>query len=212
MPLLAPIATAFATPRTNDRRIRTNSLFGFVAAADAGTSSRAAPPDLRAAPSSNAGGRSWQGDAPTSQNSHSSSSCRARRLYTDFDAVPDRAAIATVTGYWPQLGDEQIAEWVVAAIFENQYRLAQRAEAFRACAFASDAPSECASDSGATNHTMVSDLTVGVLGYGNSRPRSRGAPRSARRSWPSGAACPCRRRCRSKWLSRTTTGCTARRT
>ena len=91
----------------------------------------------------------------------------ASSFYTDFDAVPDRAAIATVTGYWPQLGDEQIAEWVVAAIFENQYRLAQRAEAFRACAFASDAPSKCASDSGATNHTMVSDLTVGVLGYGN---------------------------------------------
>ena len=87
-------------------------------------------------------------------------------FYTDFAAVPSRAAVAHSTGFWPAQGVEQIAEWCIAAIFQHQYRMAAVGAAFRACAFSEDAPSGCAAASTATNHTMVSDLVVGVLGYG----------------------------------------------
>ena len=167
---LAPIAAAFATPQTAwivesdefaaDVRRALQTPWNVVACGASGSAC--------VSPSSNVSAVVGRADAlDLTKLTQLELVQGASYFYTDFDAVPDRAAIATVTGYWPQLGDEQIAEWVVAAIFENQYRMAQRAEAFRACAFASDAPSECASDSGATNHTMVSDLTVGVLGYGN---------------------------------------------
>ena len=168
---LAPIAAAFATPRTawiveSDEfavegvRRALQTPWNVVACGASGSAC--------VSPSSNVSAVVGRADAlDLTKLTQLELVQGASYFYTDFDAVPDRAAIATVTGYWPQLGDEQIAEWVVAAIFENQYRMAQRAEAFRTCAFASDAPSECASDSGATNHTMVSDLTVGVLGYGN---------------------------------------------
>ena len=69
--------------------------------------------------------------------------------------------------FWPKIGADQIAEWAVAAIFEAQYRLSSVSAAFAACAFATDAPHGCAADSTATNHTMVGELTIGVLGYGN---------------------------------------------
>ena len=85
---------------------------------------------------------------------------------TDGASVPPHAAIATTTGFWPSQGMEQIAEWCIAAIFENQYRLAETSREFRMCAFAPDAPERCTSDAAATNHTMVSELTIGVLGYG----------------------------------------------
>ena len=42
--------------------------------------------------------------------------------YVDPARVPARAAIAK-TAWWPAHGDAQIAEWVVAAIFEQQYSL-----------------------------------------------------------------------------------------
>ena len=87
-------------------------------------------------------------------------------FYTDGTSVPPQAGIATTTGFWPAQGMEQIAEWCIAAIFENQYRLTETARQFRSCAFAPDAPAQCDSDAAATNHTMVSELTVGVLGYG----------------------------------------------
>ena len=87
-------------------------------------------------------------------------------FYTDPSAVPARASIATTTGFWPAMGNDQIAEWCIAAVFENQYRLEAAARTYRSCAFAADAPQECPADSTATNHTMVSDLVIGVLGYG----------------------------------------------
>ena len=80
--------------------------------------------------------------------------------------MPAHAAVATTTGFWPALGVDQIAEWCVAAIFQHQYRMAALAETFQECAFSKDAPRECPADSAATNHTMVSDLTIGVLGFG----------------------------------------------
>ena len=86
--------------------------------------------------------------------------------WTEPSRVPSQAAIANVGGFWPAHGDAQIAEWVIAAIFEQQYTLTQRAERFRACAFSSSAAAGCEPASVATNHTMVSDLTIGVLGYG----------------------------------------------
>jgi len=90
----------------------------------------------------------------------------ASYFHTDERAVPPRAVIAKETGFWPAMGMAQIAEWCIAAIFEHQYRLSQAARTFEACAFAPDAPSDCPFDSTATNHTMVSDLTIGILGYG----------------------------------------------
>ena len=87
-------------------------------------------------------------------------------FYAAPKAVPSRAAIATATGFWPQRGVEQIAEWCIAAIFQDVYRLAAASAAFVDCAFAADAPSSCAAASEATNHTMVSDLTIGIYGYG----------------------------------------------
>lgn len=87
-------------------------------------------------------------------------------FHTDGARVPSRAAIAT-SEWWPAHGNAQIAEWVIAAIFEQQYELNKRSAAFRECAFGSSAAAECDSASAATNHTMVSDLTIGVLGYGH---------------------------------------------
>ena len=91
----------------------------------------------------------------------------ASYFQTDGGRVPHQAAIAEVGGFWPAQGADQIAEWVIAAIFENQYRLGATSRAFSSCAFASDSPHECAADTTATNHTMVSDLTIGVCGYGH---------------------------------------------
>ena len=68
---------------------------------------------------------------------------------------------------WPAHGDPQIAEFVIAAIFEQQYSLTQRAAAFRSCAFSPTAAQGCDPASSATNHTMVSELTIGVQGYGH---------------------------------------------
>ena len=70
-------------------------------------------------------------------------------------------------GYWPFHGDDEIAEWVIAAIFQLLYQLPRRSEDFKACAFADDAPTKCAAASTATNHTTFADLTIGVVGYGN---------------------------------------------
>ena len=86
--------------------------------------------------------------------------------YTDGAAVPPRAAIANTAGYWPALGEAQIAEWAIAAIFEAQYQLSRAASDFRACTLLPDTPTECAAASTATNHTLVSELTIGVVGYG----------------------------------------------
>ena len=87
-------------------------------------------------------------------------------FHTDGDSVPARAALANTDGFWPDQGVAQIAEWCIAAIFNNQYQLGASADSMRACAFAPDAPSRCSPASSATNHTMLSELTVGVLGYG----------------------------------------------
>ena len=91
----------------------------------------------------------------------------ASYFYTDGKAVPTQAAIAEAGGFWPTLGADQIAEWVVAAIFESQYKLGAASETFRRCAFLDSTPSGRASASTATNHTMVGDLTIGILGYGH---------------------------------------------
>lgn len=90
----------------------------------------------------------------------------ATYFHTDGERVPRHATIAN-SEWWPQHGDAQIAEFVIAAIFEQLYELSKRAAEFAACAFAPDAAMECAPASTATNHTMFSDLTIGVLGYGN---------------------------------------------
>ena len=90
----------------------------------------------------------------------------ASYFHTDGGAVPAHAAICNTAGFWPAQGVDQIAEWAIAALFNNQYQLGASGAAFRACAFESDAPSGCASASAATNHTMVSDLTIGILGFG----------------------------------------------
>lgn len=87
----------------------------------------------------------------------------ASYFHTDGRSVPAHAAIANTNGFWPSTGVEQIAEWVIAAMFESQYRLGASGDAFRACAFSSDAPSRCSPASTATNHTMVSSLTIGVV-------------------------------------------------
>lgn len=91
----------------------------------------------------------------------------ASYFQTDGGRVPHQAAIAEVGGFWPAQGADQIAEWVIAAIFESQYRLGATAREFASCAFASDSPRECAADTTVTNHTMVSDLTIGICGYGH---------------------------------------------
>ena len=87
-------------------------------------------------------------------------------FYTDPNAVPLRSAIS-FADVFPKYGVTSLAEWCIAATFEWLYRLRERSEAFLACAWASDAPSRCGASSAATNHSMFSDLTVGVLGYGH---------------------------------------------
>ena len=88
-------------------------------------------------------------------------------FHTDGSRVPARSAIADFSGWWPAKGDAQIAEFVIASIFEQQYHLTSRSRSFRQCAFATNAAASCDAPSIATNHTMVSELTIGVLGYGH---------------------------------------------
>ena len=85
-------------------------------------------------------------------------------------AVPAQAAIANFdiwpTPWFQPYSVENIGEWVVAAIFDDTYRLAARAAEMLSCAFSNDAPVRCPAASTATNHTTVGSLTVGILGYG----------------------------------------------
>ena len=88
----------------------------------------------------------------------------------DGDAVPARAAIANFdiwpSAYYQPYSVSNLGEFVVAAIFDDTYRLAARAVDMLGCAFGSDAPARCPAASTATKHKTVSALTVGVLGYG----------------------------------------------
>jgi len=86
------------------------------------------------------------------------------------EAVPATAIIANFD-IWPDpwfknYSVENLGEFVVAAIFDDAYRLASRSKPFVDCAFSADAPARCAAASTATSHTRVSALTIGVLGYG----------------------------------------------
>jgi len=85
---------------------------------------------------------------------------------TDGDRVPLQAAITRFSD-WPAYGNEEIAEFVIAAIFQHVYRLAERGEEMRRCAWAADASAACSAATTATNHSMVSDLVIGVVGYGH---------------------------------------------
>jgi len=88
----------------------------------------------------------------------------------DGDAVPASAIIANFD-IWPDpwfqnYSVQNLGEFAVAAIFDDTYRLGKRSKPFLDCAFSDDSPSRCAAASTATNHTTVSSLTIGVLGYG----------------------------------------------
>ena len=87
-------------------------------------------------------------------------------FHTAQDRVPLHAAIAAWDD-WPTYGNEEIAEFAIAAVFQHVYRLGERAARFRHCAWDAHAASSCDPASSATNHTMVSDLTVGIVGYGH---------------------------------------------
>ena len=82
----------------------------------------------------------------------------ARVPITNFDIWPDP--------WYQPYSVSNIGEFAVAAIFDDTYRLRAHAGAFLGCAFAADSPARCSAASTATNHTTVSALTVGVLGYG----------------------------------------------
>ena len=88
----------------------------------------------------------------------------------DGAAVPAHAAITNfdiwVAPYYHPYSVANLGEFCVAAIFDDTYRLAARAESMRDCAFSDDAPRRCPAASTATNHTTVGSLTIGVLGYG----------------------------------------------
>ena len=88
----------------------------------------------------------------------------------DGAAVPPRAAITNFdiwpAQYYHPYSVSNLGEFCVAAIFDDTYRLAARAESMRDCAFSDDAPRSCPAASTATNHTTVGSLTIGVLGYG----------------------------------------------
>ena len=88
----------------------------------------------------------------------------------DGSAVPARVVIANFdiwpTPWYHPYSVSNLGEFLVAAVFDDTYRLAARAKDMLSCAFAADAPIRCPAASAATNHTTVGDLTIGVLGYG----------------------------------------------
>jgi len=88
----------------------------------------------------------------------------------DPAAVPKQAAITNFdiwpTPWFQNYSVSNIGESVTAMIFDDVYRLAARSAAFLGCAFDASSPSHCDAASTAANHTTVSALTVGVLGYG----------------------------------------------
>eukprot|EP00931_Biecheleriopsis_adriatica_P067425 TRINITY_DN41566_c0_g1_i1.p1 TRINITY_DN41566_c0_g1~~TRINITY_DN41566_c0_g1_i1.p1 ORF type:complete len:396 (+),score=57.57 TRINITY_DN41566_c0_g1_i1:48-1235(+) len=88
-------------------------------------------------------------------------------MYPRLTDVPLKAAVAAYKPDWRgTYGVEPIAEFVMAAAFQWNYRLPQRAAAFTSCAFGPDAPEHCGPDSRLTAHRTLMGTTLGVLGYG----------------------------------------------
>ena len=78
-----------------------------------------------------------------------------------------KAAVASYQPDWRDVwGVEPIAEFVLAAVFEWNYRLRERGQRFADCAWGPDAPNRCPSPAELTSHPVLMNQTIGVLGYG----------------------------------------------
>mmetsp|Transcript_82633 Transcript_82633/g.242495 ORF Transcript_82633/g.242495 Transcript_82633/m.242495 type:complete len:386 (-) Transcript_82633:98-1255(-) len=88
-------------------------------------------------------------------------------MYPALALVPGQAAVASYQCNWREVyGVEPIAEWVLAAVFNWNYRIGERSAKFAGCAWGPDAPYRCPSTEELTAHPVLMNQTLGVLGYG----------------------------------------------
>ena len=68
--------------------------------------------------------------------------------------------------YQQQYGSGPIAEFTLAAMFQRHYQLTSRSQAFYSCSFQQDTPTRCPTATEISGHTLIQDLTVGIMGLG----------------------------------------------
>jgi len=89
-------------------------------------------------------------------------------MYTKLADVPQQVTVASYQPDWSHVwGVEPIAEFVLAAVFDWNYRIHDRKSRFAACAWGPEAPRYCPSTKDLTSHPVLMGQTLGVLGYGN---------------------------------------------
>lgn len=88
-------------------------------------------------------------------------------MYPVLAEVPPQATVVSYMPDWRDVyGVEPIAEFVLAAVFDWNYRLRERSAEFSSCAWGADAPARCPSVRDLTSHEVLMNKTLGVLGYG----------------------------------------------
>jgi len=88
-------------------------------------------------------------------------------MYPRLSQVPSRAVVASYMPAWRDVyGVEPIAEFLIAAAFQWNYRLREKRDQFVACAWGDDAPQRCPSTQQLTGHPVLMNQTMGILGYG----------------------------------------------
>lgn len=88
-------------------------------------------------------------------------------MYPRLNETPSHCTVASYQPDWRNVyGVEPIAEFVIAAVFDWNYRLRERGAAFASCAWGDDAPSRCPPVSALTSHPVLMNQTLGILGYG----------------------------------------------
>jgi len=84
-----------------------------------------------------------------------------------LDHVPTSIMVAKYSAdYQKAYGSEPIAEFVMAGVFEWNYRLRQLSATFTSCAWGADAPLNCPFPQELTSHPVLMGMTMGILGYG----------------------------------------------
>eukprot|EP00746_Dinoflagellata_sp_MGD_P060891 gnl/MRDRNA2_/MRDRNA2_25803_c0_seq1.p1 gnl/MRDRNA2_/MRDRNA2_25803_c0~~gnl/MRDRNA2_/MRDRNA2_25803_c0_seq1.p1 ORF type:complete len:407 (-),score=67.53 gnl/MRDRNA2_/MRDRNA2_25803_c0_seq1:120-1205(-) len=88
-------------------------------------------------------------------------------MYPQLTDVPSQSIVASYMPDWRDVyGVEPIAEFVLAAVFDWNYRLREKSKEFSACAWGPDAPQTCKYTSTLTSHPVLMNQTMGILGYG----------------------------------------------
>jgi len=88
-------------------------------------------------------------------------------MYPRLATLPPHVTVASYQCDWRGVyGLEPIAEFIIAGVFEWNYQLRAHREAFARCAWGSDAPKDCPTPRQLTEHRVLMNQTMGVLGYG----------------------------------------------